>query len=152
MSDSLHRIGRGALFLAIVVAISVIGFRFLGDYGWIESLWMVVITISTVGFGEESTLPPHMQLFVVAVIVLRMSGTAYTIGGLIQLMLEGEIERILGRRRMTKEISQLHDHVIICGFGRIGQNLASKLKTHQKELVVVETEPTMQEEATAQGY
>ena len=152
MPDSLRRIGRGAKFLLVVLVASVVGFRFLGGYGWIESLWMVVITISTVGFSEESTLPRHMQLFVVGVIILGMSATAYTIGGLIQLMLEGEIERALGRRRMTKEINKLHDHVIICGFGRIGRNLANELKSYGKQLVVLENAPAMQQEATELGF
>ena len=152
MPDTLHRVGRGALFLTVVVIVSVLGFRFLGGYDWIESLWMVVITISTVGFSEKSELPPHMQLFVIAVIVLGMSGAAHTIGGLIQLMLEGEIERVLGKRRMTNEIRQLRDHVIICGFGRIGQQLASELTAHGNPLVVVETDSEMQQVATEQGY
>ncbi|QDT09505.1 potassium channel family protein [Planctomycetes bacterium K23_9] len=152
MTTPLQRVGRGAIFLCLVVGVSVVGFRYLEGYDWIESLWLVVVTISTVGFGEHSTLSPTSQLLVVLLILLGMSAAVYTIGGFIQLMLEGEIENLLGKRRMDQEISRLSGHVLLCGYGRIGQSLAAELRTGGKEVVVLETNRDVQEEAVANGF
>ena len=127
----LQRIKQGAVFLTVVFVVAVCGYHFLGDYDWDEAIWMVVVTISTVGYAEHSTLQPLLQVFTVFVILLGMSAAAYTFGGLIQLMLEGEIDRAIGRVRMTKELKQMSGHIIICGFGRIGQNLAAELESQK---------------------
>ncbi|MGB7344187.1 MAG: potassium channel protein [Pirellulaceae bacterium] len=152
MTSPLQRIGRGAIFLGLVVGVSVVGFRWLEGYSWIEALWLVVVSISTVGFGEHSSLSPSTQVFSILVIVFGMSAAVYTIGGFIQLMLEGEIDRLLGKRRMTQEINRLSGHVILCGFGRIGQSLAAELREEGKQVVILDTQQAMQQEAAAANF
>lgn len=128
MKTPLHRIRLGAVSLASVVLLSILGFRFLGDYDWLESIWMVVVTISTVGFSESTSSSPAIQVFTICVIILGVSSSVYTCGGFIQLALEGEVGRALGNRKMTKEMNRLSRHVIVCGYGRLGQDLANQLK------------------------
>lgn len=152
MTTPLQRIGRGAIFLALVFVVSILGFRTLEGYGWIESVWLVVIAVSTVGFGERSTMSSAGQLFTVLVVLIGMSASVYTIGGFIQLMFEGEIERLLGKRRKMQEISRLDGHVILCGFGRIGQSLANELQVEDKQMVILETQSSVQKEAIDQGF
>ncbi len=151
MTTPFQRIGRGAVFLGLVVAVSVFGFHVLEGYGWIESLWLVVVTISTVGFGESSTMSTKTQLFTTLVIIFGMSASVYTIGGFIQLMLEGEVERLLGKRRMSQEIDRLTGHVIVCGFGRIGESIADELQSEGKQVVILETNADVQKEAASRG-
>jgi voltage-gated potassium channel len=148
----LQRIKQGAVFLTVVFVVAVCGYHYLGDYGWDEAIWMVVVTISTVGYAEHSTLQPLLQVFTVFVILLGMSAAAYTFGGLIQLMLEGEIDRVIGTVRMTKELKQISDHIIICGFGRIGQNLAAELESQKRAVVVVETNVETAQDASSRGF
>ena len=124
--------------LAAVSTAAVLGYRIIGGYGWLESVWMVVITVSTVGYGERSDQTPEMQLLSIAVILLGVSASIYAIGGFIQMLLEGEVDRALGRRRMTKEIDKLNDHVIICGFGRLGSDLANQLKHRNVPFLVID--------------
>ena len=119
MRTPFQRIRIGALSLACVVVISVLGFQILGGYNLLEAIWMVVITISTVGFSERTQSTPQIQILTIMVILLGVSSAVYTCGGFIQLVLEGEVEKALGRRKMTKEINRLNGHVIICGFGSI---------------------------------
>lgn len=99
---------------------------------------MVVVTISTVGFGERSSLPVEVQLLTIGVIILGVTATAYTFGSLVQYMLEGELDRVLGNRRRNKMISRLSSHIIICGYGRIGEDLAVMLKDRGFGLVVID--------------
>jgi len=127
--------------LATVGLVSVLGYRMIGGYGWLEAIWMVVITVSTVGYGERSDQTPEMQILSIAVILLGVSASIYAIGGFIQMLLEGEVDRALGKRRMTKEIERLNDHVIICGFGRLGSDLAIQLKHRRIPFLVIDNSP-----------
>ena len=133
--------------LALIFVVAVCGYRYFGGYDWIHAIWMVVVTISSVGYGERSELPSHVQLFSVAVIVVGMSAAFYTVGGLIQLMLEGEIQAAMGQSRTTREIKRQSNHVIVCGFGRIGEMLAQELRRKGRSLVIIDCDPTRVSEA-----
>ncbi len=125
--------------MAIVFLLSVLGFHYLGEHSWLEAVWLVVVTISTVGYAENTNSSPALQIFTIFVIVLGVSAGAYTVGGLIQLMLEGEVDRVLGKRKMTKDLNCLKDHVIICGFGRLGEDLGKQLKHRGIPFIVVDS-------------
>lgn len=146
MSDSVTRLRRGASVLATIFVIAVLGYRYGHGYDWIESIWMVVITVSSVGFSEESSKDASFQLFTIAVIVIGMSALAYSFGGFVQMLLEGEIEQLVGNRRMKREISHLRNHVIVCGYGRMGQALCESLDRKGIPFVVIEEEFVSPEE------
>ena len=151
MNSSLQRIRKGAISLLAVFLGSVLGLHWISGYGWMESLWMVVITISTVGFSEESRLPPKTQALLMGVIVLGVTASAYTLGALIQYLLEGEFDRILGKRKMNREISKLTGHVIVCGFGRLGEDLVEMLRRRGVKYVIVDNDPERVVEAQVTG-
>ncbi len=152
MKTPLERVRLGVIVLGMIILVAVLGYRMLG-YAWLESLWMVVITVSSVGYGERSeTSDPAVQLFTIGVIVFGMSAAAYTLGGFVQMLTEGEIERVLGRRRKSKEIKRLNDHVIICGFGRVGHILAESLERQKRPFVVIENDSEHVTEANERGY
>ncbi len=151
MQTPIQRIRNGALALAMVMLLSIAGFRYIGGYGWLESLWMVVITISTVGYGEHPTGGATTQILTMMVILLGVTAGAYTFGGFVQMMLEGEIDRALGRRRMTKELKRLNDHVIICGMGHLGSDLANQLQHRDIPFVIVDFEQQKVDRATNDG-
>src|SRR6056297_432593 len=138
MTSPLRRILHGGILLIVVCGVAICGYRYLGDYDWIGALWMVVVTISTVGYSEHSALPPRLQLLTAGVIIIGISASAYTFSGLIQLMLEGEIDRILGVRRMTRDVKRMRDHIIVCGYGRMGQRLSHELASLGRSVVVLE--------------
>jgi voltage-gated potassium channel len=152
MKTPLERIRLGAIVLSAVFLVAVVGYRVIGGYPWIESLWLVVITLSSVGFGERSQMGSAMQLWTIVVIIVGISASAYTLGGFIQFILEGELDLWLGQRRMTREIEQLSDHVIICGFGRIGLVLGEDLKRQKQPLVVVDQDLARIEEAKSRHH
>jgi voltage-gated potassium channel len=128
----------GALILVGTFVVAVVGYHLLEGYSWIDAVWMVVITISSVGYAEKSELGDGTKVFTIAVIVFGMSAAFYTIGGLLQMLTEGELERALGHRRMTRDIQRLKDHVIICGFGRMGEILAGDLQRMRRPYVVID--------------
>ena len=149
----LQRIRVGAIVLAAVFSLSVIGYRLVGGYSWLDAIWMVTITISTVGYGEgHSTLPTSLQLLTMLVIAAGISAAVYTFTGLFQLMIEGELEHILGRRKMTIEIKALSEHTIICGYGRMGRNLAKDLRMQRRGVVVIDSDAERVAEASAEEF
>ena len=148
----LNRIRNGAIALFVILTLSVGGFHWIGGYGWIESMWMVVVTVSTVGYGERSDSDAATQILMMFVILLGVSASAYTFGGVLQLMLEGEVDRLLGKRKMTKELNRLEDHIIICGFGKLGRDLANQLKHRKLPFVVVDLSEEKVERAIELGF
>jgi voltage-gated potassium channel len=148
----LRRIQAGLAVFSAIGLVAVFGYRFFGGYDWIEACWMVVITISTVGFGEQSQLSSGMQLFSMAVIVLGVTAAAYTFGAFMQLAIEGRLEQLMGLRKMTREIQQLRDHVIICGFGRTGELLADSLRYREVAHVIIDHDEGRSAMAQARGH
>lgn len=148
----LGRVRTGAIVSIAAVVFGTIGYHHIAGYSWIESLWTVVITISTVGYSERSQSAASVQLLSMAVILVGMSSAVYTFSGFFQLALEGELERTLGVRRMSRQIEKLRDHVIICGMGRSGRSLAMNLQNRGPEFVIVENDETKFEEALELGF
>jgi voltage-gated potassium channel len=151
MSPSLRRIIRGVIALAIVFVLSVLGYRLAG-WSWTDSLYMVVITISTIGYGEIGPMTPGIRLYTVLVIVCGLTASGYALGGLFQLALMGEVENYLGQRRMTHEIEHLNQHTIICGYGRIGHILSDELHRERERFVIIERNERTIGEARQNGY
>jgi len=147
----LARIRIGAKVLCCVVLVAIVGFRILGNYDWLEAAWMTTITISSVGFAERTDSSWELQLFTMFVIVFGLSAVMYTLGGFFQMVLEGELETVMGHRRMTRGIEELNDHVIICGFGRMGEVLAQDLRHNASVFVVIDNSPERFEAARADG-
>ena len=141
MTSSITKIRNGAYALIAIVSVAVLAFRYLAGYSWTEAIWIVVITISTVGYGEHSNVPTSIQWISIGLILFGVSAAAYTTTGLVQLALEGEFEKAFGRRRMVAEISKLKDHVIICGFGKLGSDLSAQLSSRQQAFVAIDVDP-----------
>jgi voltage-gated potassium channel len=150
MSTSLRRVCIGAVVLGVVFGVAVAGYRIAGRT-WLDAVYMVVITISTVGYGETSTLSPGQQVLTIGVIVFGISAAVFTLGGFIQMMMEGEIDRALSVGRTTRAIERLERHVVLCGFGRIGQILAHELKSKSQSFVVIDNDPEAVAEAQNAG-
>ncbi len=152
MKTSLQRIVTGTAFFGLTQLIAVVGYRLAG-WSWLDSIYMVVITIFGVGYGEvRPILDPGLRIFTIFVIVAGTSSAVYIVGAFLQMITEGEINRALGARRMTREIAILEQHVIICGFGRMGVLLAKRLSEAKRPFVIVDRDETRIEQAQALGY
>jgi voltage-gated potassium channel len=151
MNASFRRVRAGAIVLVVLIVASTVGYRLAGR-SWLDAFYMVVITIGTVGYGEASNLPGGEQLLTIAVIVFGISAWVFTLGGFIQMTMEGELERTLRMGRTTRAIEKLTGHVILCGFGRIGEILAKELAAKRQPFVVVDVSPESIAEAQNLGY
>ena len=112
----------------------------------------VVITIATVGFAERTAISPTLQVYYIVVIILGVAALGYTLGGFVQMVTEGEIQRAIGQRRTSREIASLSGHVILCGYGRMGEILATELARQDVPLVVIDRVPELIVEAQQEGH
>ena len=140
-------ISAGAFVLVSVLA--SVGYVEIYDWSVLDAIYMVVITVFTVGYGETRPLTePSLRIFTMILIVLGSTGLIFFTGSLVQFMTQAQINRLVGARRMQGDIAQLSGHTIICGYGRIGRTLAAELLRANLPFVVIDGEPTRMRAAT----
>lgn len=137
--------------IAIMVAnalVAVVGYVITGA-SVVDAVYMVIVTIFSVGYEEMVPVDtPGMKLFTAGFIIAGCTSLIYFTGALVQFLTEGQILRAMGIRRMTREISHLKNHVIICGFGRIGRVLATELEGAGRDFVIIEHKDSRAKEAS----
>lgn len=124
------------------------------SHGWdlVDAVYMVVITIFGVGYGEVQPIDTlTLRTVTMMLIVVSYGCVIYIAGGFVQMMMEGEINRAINRRRMTRGIEELADHAILCGYGRSGRILAGELDRSGMTFVVVDLDEEKLNDAEAQG-
>ncbi len=150
--SSVRRIVLGFSAVLAVVVLGVAGYVALG-WSAFDALFMVVITISGVGFGEVRPMGSTAErVHTMLVIALGLVAVAYTIAGFVQFLTEGEIRKLLGHQRMRRQIDMLSDHTIITGFGRVGGLVAEELAAAEMPLVIIERNPDRLPEIERHGF
>jgi len=147
----LKRLQIGLAILAAIFVVAVLGY-WLAGWDLLDAVYMVVVTLSSVGYREAGPMSPALKVFTILLIVFGVSTALYLLGGLFQMMAEGELNRALGLRRVTREIASASGHVILCGFGRMGETLAGELHRRKRSFVVVDKDPERITNAIAMGY
>jgi len=130
---------RISLFLLFVILVSgTVGYNVIEHMSVFDSFYMTLITISSVGFGEISPLSQTGRILTIFIIVCGISLLTYSLGQIAKIFIEGELGRLLGRRKLGKQISELNGHFIVCGFGRIGEVICKELADEQIPFLVIE--------------
>ena len=129
------------LILIILFSLGITGYSLIEGCSFFDSLYMTVITLATIGFQEVHPMTQSGRAFTIVLILFGVSAVGYAVKGVIGTIIEGEVREVFGRRRLEKRISQLKNHYIICGFGRMGQIVCRELLNKKKHFVVLEKEP-----------
>ncbi len=148
----LKNIIRGLLMLAGIICIGTAGYMTIEKWDLLQSLYMTVITITTVGFHEVSPLSKSGRIFTMFLIFTGVGIIAYTLGLVAQAMIEFQIMSILGRKKLGLRIKSLKDHYILCGYGKIGRVVANELKVKNVPLLVIEKNPELRETLERDGH
>lgn len=142
----------GFTVTCIVSMLAVAGYCWNG-WSFSDSFYMVVITIFGVGYGEvQPVSTPALRLITIGVIFFGTAAAVYTVGGFVQFLIGGELNKVLGVRRMQHDIEHLKNHVIICGYGRMGTILAQSLSQRKRGILVIDNDPIAIRDARAAGY
>ena len=129
---------RGFVILSVVLLIGTIGYTIIERWSLLDSLYMTVITITTVGFREVGNVSKEGKIFTIFIIFFGMGIIAYILGIAAQAMVDLQVRSILGRRKLGLTLRSINAHYIICGFGRIGRIICRELKTNNIPMVVID--------------
>ena len=138
--------------LTAIIAFGTFGYYLFEHMPLFEAFYMTIITISTVGFSEIRPLTMVGRSITLVIIVLGISVGTYTIGIIVRWFVEGELAKIFGRRKLQKQIADLKNHFIICGFGRIGRIICQELYEDNIDFVVIEQDSSAIEGIVAEKY
>jgi voltage-gated potassium channel len=138
--------------LLLVVIAGVIGYMVIEGWSFVDALYMTVITISTVGYSEVHGLSTAGRIFSIILIIGGVGVMFYTLTTIVQYLAEGYISNLLGRSRMKGKLSKLKGHVILCGYGRVGQEVAHALEAEGTPFIIVELDQEGLAKAANDGY
>jgi len=137
-SNKAHKIFKGLLILTLIVAAGSTGYMIIEGWSFFDSLYMTVITITTVGFGEVKDVSITGRIFTIFLIIMGMGIIAYSVGLIAQAMVELQISTIIGRKKLDQRIKTIKDHYIVCGFGRIGKVICKELNVKKIPVLVID--------------
>lgn len=132
------KINNAIILLIVLLFIGIVGFKIMTNYSWVDAVYMTVITITTVGFGEVQPLDNEAKIFTIFLILTSVVIVGYAIKVITEYILSKNDVEELKQKKMQKKIDGLNNHIIICGYGRNGKQAAKKLMAHDKPFVVIE--------------
>jgi Trk K+ transport system NAD-binding subunit len=139
-------------FMLVVVALATSAYVAAG-WSFVDAIYMVLLTVFTVGYGEVRPIAtPFLHFVTIATIVLGCTGMILLSAALVQALTFSQIQQLLGANRVKTDINKLKDHVIVCGFGRIGVMLAKDLAAGGADFVVLERNEGRLNQARELGY
>lgn len=141
-----------ALLLSALLLSGVLGFMLIEGWSFLDALYMTVTTITTVGFREVKPLSDGGRVFTIFLVLFGVGTAFYILTTLVATVVEGDLGLALGVRRMKGRIEALRDHYILCGFGRVGEEIAREFTARKVPFVIVESVPESIERARKKGY
>jgi voltage-gated potassium channel len=142
----------GLYALIIIVAIGVIGYTFIEGWSFLDSLYMTITTITTVGFKEVHPLSDAGRIFSIFLIIGGVGGALYILTTIMGYLMEGQFGITMWRRRMKTKIAKLKKHFILCGYGRVGQEIAQAFSEEETPFVIIDNDKEPLAKAEKEGY
>jgi len=138
MEELRKRLVLSAALIALIVSFGTIGYMVIEEWDFIDSLYMTIITLTTVGFKEVHDLSLSGRIFTIVLLIGGVGTVFYTLGIGAKIIVEGELQEVYGRRRLEKKLKDLRDHYIVCGYGRMGKIVARELKHEKLKFAIIE--------------
>ncbi|ALU75467.1 TrkA family potassium uptake protein [Tenacibaculum finnmarkense] len=129
---------KAVLFSLLILLIGIVGYMWLFKYSFIDALYMTIITITTIGFGEVHPFGTGEKIFTIGLIVSSLFTFGYAVSLFSEYLISGQFFDQLKTKKVQKKIEKLQGHTIVCGYGRNGKQAISKLHSYNQKLVVVE--------------
>ena len=142
----------GVVLLLILLGIGTAGYRLIEGWSFLDALYMTVTTVTTVGFREVQPMHTAGRVFTMFLILLGVGVALYILVGIVTLVVEGKLGLALGERRMRARIQALRNHYILCGFGRVGEEIGKEFHDRGIPFVVVESNPESIRRVRQRGF
>ena len=150
--DSLQKLRIPLILIFLVIVGGTLGYWLYYSVSLTDAFYMTAITISTVGFREVFPLDKWGKLFTSAIIFFGIGTITLTATYLFQFMVEGHLFGLVKRRKMDKKIASMRNHYIICGFGRVGEQVAGDFHAAGKSFVVMDHNPSVLPRLQEKGF
>jgi len=137
--------------LVVVIVVGTVGFVFIEHYPWFDAFYMTLTTITTVGYGEIRPLSHSGRLFNSFLIIFGVSTIFLASGAMTQTIITFELQDRYGKRRQKRMIEKLHDHFIICGYGRVGRHASQEFLRANVPFLIIDLSEDRVEKAMAAG-
>ncbi len=152
MNILLHsRLYKAIIFSLLILLVGVGGYSLLFDYSFIDALYMTIITVTTIGFGEVHPFGTGEKIFTIVLILSSLFIFGYVVSSFSEYLISGQFFHQLKTKRVQKKIEGLQEHTIICGYGRNGKQALAKLKSYKKQVVVIEKKKSLIKELDEAG-
>lgn len=129
------------LFMIIIIFGAAIGYMFVLDVSFVDGLYMTIITISTVGYGEVALMTPLAKWFSIIFIIISVGMVGYLVKVIFDFIGENNFNETWRRKKMLQKIEKLKDHIIICGGGETGINVIKQMMKRDVQFVVIDNDP-----------
>jgi len=150
--ERLKTLQKAFIMLAIVIVVGTAGYMIIEKQSFLDSFYMVIITVTTIGYGETFILGTGGKIFTIILVIVGVGTVGYALVSAVEFMIENSLTGYMGRRKMRREIEQMQGHYILCGYGRVGQHIASDLSDAKVSFIVIEKDPAAAERAREKGF
>jgi voltage-gated potassium channel len=141
-----------AVILLIVLAVTGTGgYMIIEGFSFLDAVYTTAVVLTTIGFGNTEPLDDAGRVFTILLAVIGIGAIFYTLLAVFQFLVEGELGKVLGVQRMRSQIQQLTDHYILCGFGRVGEEVAREFSDRGVQFVVIDNNEDAIERARRQN-
>ena len=149
---TLFRIRNAIIALGIALVFGTLGFRLIEGWSFVDSFYVTVQTLTTVGYGDLPPRSPAGRGFAIVVMLIGVGGVALAASTIVQSVVQSEIVSTFGERLHSKRMNKLHGHYIICGSGRVGSHLVRDLQHAKEEFVIIENDAQRAAEFSQKGF
>lgn len=133
-----NKFHRAIMFILFLIILGVLGYMIIGDYSFLDALYMTVITITTVGYGEVNPIGVEGKIFTIFLILTSLTVFGYTISVFTEYLASGQLFDRIKHKKVEKKIKTLTGHTVVCGYGRNGSKAINKLLNYNQKVIVVE--------------
>jgi len=147
-----RRLAIGGTAALILWVVGIVGYMAIEGFSFLDAVYQTITAVTTAGFGEINPLGSGGRIFTIIIIILGVIVILYVLTAVMQIAVEGELENVLGVRRMKGKIEALRDHYILCGFGRVGEEIVRDFVARGVPFVIVDSNPEAIERARKQDY
>ncbi len=141
MNDLRRRLFISVIMITFMVTFGTVGYMKIEKWNFLDSIYMTIITLASVGFKEVRELSDNGRIFTIFLIIGGVGTVLYVLNNGAKIILEGEFKEIFGRRRLEKRIKEMKGHYIICGYGRMGKIICRELRNRHIKHIVIEKNP-----------
>jgi voltage-gated potassium channel len=146
LAEPVRQLQLSIALLLLLVIVGTVGYVVIERMGAVDALYMTVITLTTVGFGEVDPLDGAGKLFTIALIILGVGSAAWAVSNAAEVMLGQTFWVSVQRRRNRETVMEMKDHYVVCGYGRLGRQIVRDLEARGEQFVVVDEDETLEAE------